>query len=398
MAFVKLDRLSDYMTNSFFRDFMESSPDLDGKTILITGGTGSFGKEFVKIVSDRWSPKKLIVFSRDELKQYEMAQQFPPTEYPFMRYFIGDVRDQARLEMAMRDVDYVIHAAALKHVPIAEYNPMECIRTNVFGAENVVNASIKSGVKAVVALSTDKAANPINLYGASKLAADKVFVAANNLSGADGTKFSVVRYGNVLGSRGSVVPFFRKLIAEGTDSLPITDQRMTRFWITLEQGVNFVLSGLAQTEGGEIFVPKIPSSTIGTLASALAPELPQKEVGIRPGEKLHEIMVPEDDGRSTVEISDRYVILPAGRDQLMDDWLAKGAKPVPGGFAYSSDQNDEVLDEMSVLEMLALTFPGDSLKTMATKMKRRSGDAPESLADTDISVTTTPQKSKRKTS
>lgn len=398
MAFVKLDRLSDYMTNSFFRDFMESSPDLDGKTILITGGTGSFGKEFVKIVSDRWSPKKLIVFSRDELKQYEMAQQFPPTEYPFMRYFIGDVRDQARLEMAMRDVDYVIHAAALKHVPIAEYNPMECIRTNVFGAENVVNASIKSGVKAVVALSTDKAANPINLYGASKLAADKVFVAANNLSGADGTKFSVVRYGNVLGSRGSVVPFFRKLIAEGADSLPITDQRMTRFWITLEQGVNFVLSGLAQTEGGEIFVPKIPSSTIGTLASALAPELPQKEVGIRPGEKLHEIMVPEDDGRSTVEISDRYVILPAGRDQLMDDWLAKGAKPVPEGFAYSSDQNDEVLDEMSVLEMLALTFPGDSLKTMATKMKRRSGDAPESLADTDISVTSTPKKRKRKTS
>ncbi len=384
------------MTKPFFRDFMESSPDLNGKTILITGGTGSFGKEFVKIVSERWEPKKLIVFSRDELKQYEMAQQFPPADYPFMRYFIGDVRDQARLEMAMRGVDYVIHAAALKHVPIAEYNPMECIRTNVFGAENVVNASIKSGVKAVVALSTDKAANPINLYGASKLAADKVFVAANNLSGADGTKFSVVRYGNVLGSRGSVVPFFRKLIAEGVDHLPITDQRMTRFWITLEQGVNFVLSGLAQTEGGEIFVPKIPSSTIGTLATALAPDLPQKEIGIRPGEKLHEIMVPEDDGRSTVEIADRYIILPAGREQLMDDWLAKGAKSVAEGFAYSSDQNDEVLDDMSVLEMLALTFPGESLKTMANTMRRRNGDAPDSLADTDLAVSAAKKRKPRK--
>ena len=384
------------MTKSFFRDFMDSSPDLNGKNILVTGGTGSFGKEFVKIVSERWTPNKLIVFSRDELKQYEMAQMFPPGEYPFMRYFIGDVRDEARLEMAMRGVDYVIHAAALKHVPIAEYNPMECIRTNVFGAENVVNASIKAGVKTVVALSTDKAANPINLYGASKLAADKVFVAANNLSGAKGTKFSVVRYGNVLGSRGSVVPFFRKLISEGTDHLPITDQRMTRFWITLEQGVNFVLSGLAQTRGGEIFVPKIPSSTIGTLATAIAPELPQKVIGIRPGEKLHEIMVPEDDGRSTVEVSDRYVILPAGRQQLMDDWIADGAKPVEDGFAYSSDQNEEVLDEVSVLEMLALTFPGESLKTMANTMKRRAGDSPESLADTDISVSGAPKKRRRK--
>lgn len=384
------------MTKSFFRDFMDPAPNLDGKTILVTGGTGSFGKEFVKLVSERWTPKKLIVFSRDELKQYEMAQQFPVSDYPFMRYFIGDVRDQARLEMAMRGVDYVIHAAALKHVPIAEYNPMECIRTNVFGAENVVNASIKSGVETVVALSTDKAANPINLYGASKLAADKVFVAANNLSGANGTKFSVVRYGNVLGSRGSVVPFFRKLIEEGVDSLPITDQRMTRFWITLEQGVNFVLSGLAQTRGGEIFVPKIPSSTIGTLASALAPELPQKVVGIRPGEKLHEIMVPEDDGRSTVEVEDRYVILPACADQLKDDWLENGARDVPEGFAYSSDQNDEVLDEISILEMLALTFPGESLKTMANAMRRREGDAPSSLADTDIS--TAPKKRKRKSS
>ncbi|MFC7292102.1 UDP-N-acetylglucosamine 4,6-dehydratase (inverting) [Hirschia litorea] len=384
------------MTKSFFRDFMDPAPNLDGKTILVTGGTGSFGKEFVKIVSQRWSPKKLIVFSRDELKQYEMAQQFPQADYPFMRYFIGDVRDQARLEMAMRGVDYVIHAAALKHVPIAEYNPMECIRTNVFGAENVVNASIKAGVKTVVALSTDKAANPINLYGASKLAADKVFVAANNLSGADGTKFSVVRYGNVLGSRGSVVPFFRKLISEGVDHLPITDQRMTRFWITLEQGVNFVLSSLEQTHGGEIFVPKIPSSTIGTLASAIAPEMPQKEVGIRPGEKLHEIMVPEDDGRSTVEIADRYVILPAGHTRRFSDWADKGATPVSEGFAYSSDQNDEVLDEMSVLEMLSLTFPGESLKTMATTMRRRDGDAPAPLADTDLAVTTPKRKARKR--
>ena len=259
---------------TLLRDFATPAPDMNGKVILVTGGTGSFGKQFVRMVAARWSPRKLIVFSRDELKQYEMAQEFPQSEFPFMRYFIGDVRDAQRLEMAMRDVDYVVHAAALKHVPIAEYNPMECIRTNVFGAENVVNASIRAGVKTVVALSTDKAANPLNLYGASKLAADKIFVAANNLAGHDGTKFSVVRYGNVLGSRGSVVPFFRKLIAQGASELPITDQRMTRFWITLEQGVNFVLSSLATTKGGEIFVPKIPSSLIGDLASAIAPGLP----------------------------------------------------------------------------------------------------------------------------
>lgn len=375
------------MATQSIRTFLNPSPDLDDKIVLVTGGTGSFGKQFVKMVAERWTPKKLIVFSRDELKQYEMAQEFPQSDYPFMRYFIGDVRDQARLEMAMRDVDFVIHAAALKHVPIAEYNPMECIRTNVFGAENVVNASIKAGVKTVVALSTDKAANPLNLYGASKLAADKIFVAANNLAGRDGTKFSVVRYGNVLGSRGSVVPFFRKLIAQGAEELPITDQRMTRFWITLEQGVNFVLSSLETTKGGEIFVPKIPSSSIGDLASAIAPDMPQKVIGIRPGEKLHEVMVPEDDGRSTVEIEDRYILLPHGHEARMDAWLADGATRMADGFAYASDSNAEIIGATALQEMLALCLqPGEGLSHMSTLMRRRSEDTPQSLADTDTAA------------
>ena len=369
---------------SLLRDFCEPSPELDDKVILVTGGTGSFGKQFVRMVASRWNPRKVIVFSRDELKQYEMAQEFPQSAYPFMRYFIGDVRDAQRLEMAMRDVDYVVHAAALKHVPIAEYNPMECIRTNVFGAENVVNAAIRAGVKTVVALSTDKAANPLNLYGASKLAADKIFVAANNLAGRDGTTFSVVRYGNVLGSRGSVVPFFRKLISQGVDHLPITDQRMTRFWITLEQGVNFVLSSMELTKGGEIFVPKIPSSLIGDLASAIAPDLPQKEIGIRPGEKLHEVMVPEDDGRSTVEIADRYVLLPHGHATRMDEWMADGATRLKDGFAYASDSNDERIGVNALQEMLALCLqPGEGLNHMASLMRRREDDSPQPLADTD---------------
>ena len=375
------------MAAQTIRDFLNPSPDLNDKIVLVTGGTGSFGKQFVKMVAERWTPRKLIVFSRDELKQYEMAQEFPQSDYPFMRYFIGDVRDQARLEMAMRDVDFVVHAAALKHVPIAEYNPMECIRTNVFGAENVVNASIKSGVKTVVALSTDKAANPLNLYGASKLAADKIFVAANNLAGRDGTKFSVVRYGNVLGSRGSVVPFFRKLIVQGAEELPITDQRMTRFWITLEQGVNFVLSSLATTKGGEIFVPKIPSSSIGDLASAVAPDMPQKVIGIRPGEKLHEVMVPEDDGRSTVEIEDRYILLPHGHEARMDAWLNDGAVRMPDGFAYASDSNAEIIGVTALQEMLVLCLqPGEGLSHMSTLMRRRSEDTPQSLADTDTAA------------
>ena len=241
------------------RNFASPRADLNGKTILITGGTGSFGHHFVRRVAAEFAPRKLIIFSRDELKQYEMAQAFPQSQWPFMRYFIGDVRDAARLEMAMRDVDYVVHAAALKHVPIAEYNPFECIQTNVIGAQNVITAAMKRRVARVIALSTDKAANPVNLYGASKLASDKIFIAANNLAGENGSRFAVVRYGNVVGSRGSVVPYFKKLAAEGADHLPITDERMTRFWITLDQGVDFVLSSLAMMHGGEVFVPKIAS-------------------------------------------------------------------------------------------------------------------------------------------
>ncbi|WP_158916371.1 UDP-N-acetylglucosamine 4,6-dehydratase (inverting) [Caulobacter sp. S45] len=335
------------------RDFRTPRVDLNGKVVLITGGTGSFGRAFVQMACEEFRPKKLIIFSRDELKQYEMAQAFPPERYPFLRYFIGDVRDAARLEMAMRGVDYVIHAAALKHVPIAEYNPFECIKTNVMGAENVVNAAISAGVQRVVALSTDKAANPINLYGASKLASDKIFVAAQAMAGDAGTRFSVVRYGNVMGSRGSVAPFFRKLVAEGAVELPITDARMTRFWITLEQGVNFVLSSMEMMAGAEIFVPKIPSMHTTELAHAIAPNLPHKLVGIRPGEKLHEIMVPEDDARSAVELDDRYVILPSHDLSRRDAWLEQGARGLPEGFSYTSDRNPERLDARGLQALLA---------------------------------------------
>lgn len=338
------------------RDFLRPAIDLNDRIVLVTGGTGSFGKHFVRTVIERYKPRKLIIFSRDELKQYEMAQIFPQDRYPFMRYFIGDVRNVARLEMAMRDVDYVIHAAALKQVPIAEYNPFECIATNVIGAENVVQAAIQRGVKRVIALSTDKAANPVNLYGASKLAADKIFVAANNLSGADGCRFAVVRYGNVVGSRGSVMPFFQKLINENADALPITDPRMTRFWITLTQGVNLVLSSLELVQGGEIFVPKIPSMNTSDLARSMAPNLPQKIIGIRPGEKLHEIMVPADDARQTLEMNDRYVILPAYLPASRQAYLERGAKPVAEGFAYSSDANQEKLDARGLQSMLADSF------------------------------------------
>lgn len=339
------------------RDFAVPMIDLNDKSVLITGGTGSFGHHFVQSVLDRFKPRRLIIFSRDELKQYEMAQRFSPEDYPCMRYFIGDVRDVDRLEMAMRNVDYVVHAAALKHVPIAEYNPFECIRTNVMGAENVVTAAIRTGVKHVVALSTDKAANPINLYGASKLAADKIFVAGNNLSGADGAKFSVVRYGNVIGSRGSVLPFFKKLIAEGAEALPITDERMTRFWITLEQGVDFVLSSMAAMKGGEIFIPKIPSTKMVDLAHSVAPDLPLKIIGIRPGEKLHEIMVPEDDGRMTVELDDRYIILPTFGGLSIDTYLEAGATSVAEGFQYCSDTNPECLDARDLQHYLDHCFP-----------------------------------------
>src|SRR6266566_1096887 len=245
-----------------FRDFSQPWLDLNDKSVLVTGGTGSFGKHFLKTVVERYRPRRLIIFSRDELKQSEMQQNFPAEKYPFLRFFIGDVRDRDRLDLALRDVDYVIHAAAMKQVTTAEYNPFECIRTNVFGAENIVTAALRCGVKRVVALSTDKAANPVNLYGASKLASDKIFVAANNLAGADGTRFSVVRYGNVMGSRGSVIPLFQRLVREGAKSIPITDERMTRFWITLPVAVDFVGSCVESMTGGEIYVPKIPSMKV----------------------------------------------------------------------------------------------------------------------------------------
>ncbi len=343
-------------TLNLLRDFTQPWMDLNEKTVLVTGGTGSFGKHFIKTVIARYKPRRLIVFSRDELKQFEMQQDFPHEKYPFIRYFIGDVRDRDRLELALNGVDFVVHAAAMKQVTTAEYNPFECIRTNVFGAENVVSAALRAGVKRVVALSTDKAANPINLYGASKLASDKIFVAANNLAGADGTRFSVVRYGNVFGSRGSVVPFFKKLIADGADSLPITDERMTRFWITLTQGVNFVLSSMEMMKGGEIYVPKIPSTTIPQLADLVSPTHKQHIVGIRPGEKLHETMIPADDAHCTVELEDRYVILQSFAHAARDAYLHRGGKPVVDGFSYSSDTNPEKLDARGLQTLLQMAY------------------------------------------
>ncbi len=318
---------------------------LNDRNILITGGTGSFGQRFVRTVLERYKPRRLVIFSRDELKQYEMQNAL--SSHPgssCLRFFIGDVRDSARLDLALRQVDCVIHAAALKHIPIAEYNPFECIHTNVIGAENIVNASIRNGIKNVVALSTDKAASPINLYGASKLASDKIFVAANHLSGKDGPRFSVVRYGNVMCSRGSVIPYFQKLIAEGADSLPITDDRMTRFWITLQQGVDFVLSCIESMHGGEIFVPKLPSMKITELAHAMAPNLPHRNIGIRPGEKLHELMISMDDARTTLELDDRYIIEPAFAWWSREPYVSDGAQPVKEGFEYASNTNSEWLD------------------------------------------------------
>ena len=339
-----------------FRDFSQPWLDLNDKSVLVTGGTGSFGKHFLKTVVERYKPRRIIIYSRDELKQSDMQLEFPMTQYPFIRYFIGDVRDRDRLDLALRDVDYIIHAAALKQVPAAEYNPFECIRTNVFGAENIVYAALRRNVKKVIALSTDKAANPVNLYGASKLASDKIFVAANNLAGADGTKFSVVRYGNVFGSRGSVVPFFRKLIADGADSLPITDPRMTRFWITLTQGVNFVLSSMELMRGGEIYVPKIVSTTVTDLATLISPKTKQHIVGIRPGEKLHETMIPADDSHWTVDMKDRYVILASFATAAREAYLARGAVPVPEGFSYSSDTNPESLDVHGLQTLLQMAY------------------------------------------
>ena len=323
-----------------------------GKSVLVTGGTGSFGKQFVGTVLERYDVRRLIVFSRDEQKHFEMEQQFSDRNFPAVRYFIGDIRDRDRLELAMRDVDLVVHAAALKHVPIAEYNPTECIHTNVMGAENIVRAALRCGVKSVVALSTDKAVNPVNLYGASKLCADKIFVAANNLSGGDGPRFSVVRYGNVVGSRGSVIPYFQSMIEKGADSLPITDERMTRFWVTLQQGVDFVLSSFYLMNGGEIFVPKLPSMRMVDLAKSLAPDLPQRVVGIRAGEKLHEILITSEDSRNTVEMLDRYIVLPHYAFWTAKD-ISTVTTPVPEGFEYTSDTNAQWLDGGGLREMIA---------------------------------------------
>jgi UDP-N-acetylglucosamine 4,6-dehydratase len=331
----------------------------NGKNIFITGGTGSFGHKYTQTLLERYKPNKIIIYSRDELKQYEMQQLF---NAPCMRYFIGDVRDQERLIRAMRGVDYVIHAAALKQVPAAEYNPMECIKTNINGAEHVINAAIENNVEKVIALSTDKAANPINLYGATKLASDKLFVAANNIAGGSKPRFSVVRYGNVVGSRGSVVPFFEKLRDSGAPHIPITHLEMTRFWISLQQGVDFVLKNFERMLGGEIFVPKIPSIRVVDLAKAIAPDIPIKEVGIRPGEKLHEMMCPGDMSYNTYEYDDHFVIAPSiqfsnrGNDFTINALKERG-RIVSPGTEYVSDKNPHFLtvDELKQFNQAAMT-------------------------------------------
>ena len=310
---------------------------INNNSILITGGTGSFGQEFVKLLLKKYSPKKVVVYSRDELKQYEMAQEI---NAPNLRYFIGDVRDEDRLRRALSGIDIVIHSAALKQVPAAEYNPIECIKTNVIGAENIINATIDTGVKRVIALSTDIAVNPMNLYGATKLCSDKLFVAANHLSHSKGVIFSVVRYGNVVGSRGSVIPFFKQEKKTGT--LPITDTRMTRFWLTLEEGAAFVEKCLGLMRGGEVFIPKIPSMKITDLATAIAPECKHKIIGIRPGEKLHEIMVPSDEARNTREFSTFYIIRPTIHywgDSITNEYNGEVGQPVAEDFSYTSNNN-----------------------------------------------------------
>lgn len=329
---------------------------IDGKSILITGGTGSFGRQFVRTVLEQHNPRRVVVYSRDELKQFEMQQEFRDER---MRFFLGDVRDADRTRQAFRDIDVVIHAAALKQVPAAEYNPMECIKTNINGAQNVINACIENEVEHVIALSTDKAANPINLYGATKLASDKLFVSANNMVGRHRTRFAVVRYGNVVGSRGSVVPFFRKLIEGGATELPVTDMRMTRFWITIQQGVDFVIRNLARMHGGEVFVPKIPSSRISDLATAMAPDLPIKVIGIRPGEKLHEIMVPGDNAMQTVEFDQHFVIKPSisfiAEPNFTQDATGERGKPVADDFEYNSGTNPWFLNVDEIRALIAET-------------------------------------------
>lgn len=324
----------------------------DGKSVFVSGGTGSFGRSFIRSLLKRYQPKRVVVFSRDELKQYEMQQEF---NAPCMRYFLGDVRDADRVQQALRGIDLVVHAAALKQVPAAEYNPTECIRTNVGGAENIINGAIANGVQKVVALSTDKASSPINLYGATKLLSDKLFVAANNITGDHQTRFAVVRYGNVVGSRGSVLPFFRKLLADGARELPITDARMTRFWITLDQGVDFVMRSFERMQGGELFVPKIPSARITDLAEALAPGLPHRLVGIRPGEKLHEMMISRDDSSHTWEFDSHFVIAPSINFNMQYDYARDGlggvGRAVEEGFEYVSDSNPHYLSIAELREL-----------------------------------------------
>lgn len=314
---------------------------LNNKTILITGGTGSFGKKCTEIILKRYKPEKLIIFSRDEMKQFEMSQVFSEKEYPCIRYFLGDVRDKDRLYRVFDGVDYVIHAAALKQIPAAERNPFEVINTNIVGAENVINAAIDREVKKVIVLSTDKAANPINLYGATKLCSDKLFISGNSYSGWHGSRFSVVRYGNVIGSRGSVIPFFKKMKETGT--IPITDPRMTRFWITLEQGVEFVIKCIDMCVGGELLVPKIPSMNIMDLAKAMAPDCEYETIGIRPGEKLHEVMITEDDSRHTLEFDEYYVVEPEFDWWSNERHMNNGGKVVKEGFLYASNLNDKWL-------------------------------------------------------
>jgi UDP-N-acetylglucosamine 4,6-dehydratase/5-epimerase len=324
---------------------------LSGSSILITGGTGSFGKTFIRYVLDELNPYRVVVFSRDELKQYEVRQAFD--DDPRLRWFIGDVRDRFRLARAMHGVDYVVHAAALKQVDTAEYNPSEYVATNVTGSQNVVDAAIEAGVKRVIALSTDKASSPINLYGATKLVADKLFVSANHYAANHPTRFAVVRYGNVMGSRGSVVPLFRRLNAEGK-SLPITDKRMTRFWITLEQAVRFVVDSFEIMQGGELYVPRIPSMHILDLVEAVAPDAPTHEIGIRPGEKLHEEMIAPDDSRRTIRFPDRYVVQPT-----IATWgyqSPPGGEEVPDGFTYRSDGNDSWLTVSELRTMLGIVL------------------------------------------
>lgn len=326
---------------------------IDDKNILITGGTGSFGKKFIHTILTKHNPKKVVVYSRDELKQYEMAQVFTDKR---MRFFIGDVRDEKRLEMAFNDIDICIHAAALKQVPIAEYNPMECIKTNIQGASNVINAALQNNLSHIIALSTDKAANPINLYGATKLCSDKLFIAANNFKGTHKSKFSVVRYGNVVGSRGSVIPFFRQLIESGQKEIPITDERMTRFFITLDSGVNFVLDSLNRMHGGEIFVPKIPSIKIVDVAHALLPNATLKFIGIRAGEKLHEVMIPKDDSRLCVEFEDFYTLMPSIHFHQPIDYTRTNdglvGKMLKEEFEYSSQHNTKWLSKEDLRNLL----------------------------------------------